>query len=596
MADDNKLASGGQAVLTGQFGDKTLASVFEDLKTNVQPKTNGWLAWSYDNTVDVQDLLAYLQVQPYVDKSRARQHSMDILVALQQQGAMRHVWDSNPTVRDTKMFMRYSSKPAEDVKDQYDVVVIGGGTAGISAMGACASFGAKAVMIEKNRVGGDCTWSGCVPSKSLIKASHTVYASREAQEFGVGEGKPRADMQKVKDYVWDKINHIAKHDLDILKEKNIPLRYGTAKFTDPHTIELRTKEGEVQKIHSKTFILALGAVAAPPPMEGLDQVPYWTYETIFDLFVLPRRMCVVGGGVIGVEMAQSFARLGAEVTIVASQLLPKEPKKVHEALAKQFEKEGIKLVSGRGHKVSKVEADGSVLDLAVKQSSGELVTIQTDLLMIATGRRPFTNEMNLAAAGVKVDPKTKLICVTDTLKTDADHIYACGDCCTLQQFTHYASQMGVWAARNMLLPGSVVPTHVVPRATFSEPEVASVGLTEDEARAKGYEIWSQSSTKNERAICEHDQLGFIDVYLDKAGLVVGACIMNNRAGELLSEILICMEHKIPFTKLSLREIVHPYPTYSWATGMLATEIDGKKFEDSTAGSLVRWYVSRPGSI
>jgi len=591
--DDNKLASGAQAVLAGQFGDKTLAQVFDDLRENCKPQTNGWLAWSYDDTVEVQVLLAYLEKQPYTG---GRAKSMAILTALQEQGAICHVWDSNPAVRDTKMFMRYSAKSSADVSDQYDVVVIGAGTAGIAATGAAAQFGAKCVMIEKNRVGGDCTWSGCVPSKSLIKASHTVHSAKEAQEFGCGVEKPRADMQKVKDYIWNKIHHIAQHDLHVLKEKNIPLRYGNASFEDPHTITLTTKEGEVQKIKSRTFILALGAVAAPPPMKGLKDVPYWTYETIFDLFVLPARMTVVGGGVIGVEMAQSFSRLGSEVTLIANQLLPKEPRKVHDALAKQFEREGIKLVAGRGDSVSKKADDGSVLEIVVKQKDGSTVTVETELLMIATGRRPFTDKMNLEKAGVKVDEKTKLITVSDTLQTTCPHIYAAGDCCTLQQFTHYASQMGVWAARNMLLPGSVVPTHVVPRATFSEPEVASVGLTEDEARAKGFDIFSQPSTLNERAICEADQLGFIDVYLDSAGLVQGACIMNNRAGELLSEILICMEQKIPFTKLSLREMVHPYPTYSWALGMHATEIDGKKFNDSTAGSLVRWYVSRPGSI
>mmetsp|Transcript_120470 Transcript_120470/g.209096 ORF Transcript_120470/g.209096 Transcript_120470/m.209096 type:complete len:153 (-) Transcript_120470:116-574(-) len=152
--------------------------------------------------------------------------------------------------------------------------------------------------------------------------------------------------------------------------------------------------------------------------------------------------------------------------------------------------------------------------------------------------------------------------------------------------------MGMWAARNLLLPGSSIPTHVVPRATFTSPEVASVGLTEDEARAQGHEIWSQPCTVNERAVCEVDLRGFIDVYLDKSGKIVGATIMNNRAGELLSEILVAMEHKIPFPDLGLTRVVHAYPTYSWATMILATDVASQKLRESTAGKAIKWYLGR----
>lgn len=379
------------------------------------------------------------------------------------------------------MFFRYAKPGTVEVADQYDVVVIGAGTAGISASAFCAQFGTKCVMLEAHRVGGDCTWSGCVPSKSLIKASHVVHSAAEANKFGLSMEKPRADMKKVKDYVWDKTHCVAEHDLHLLREKNAPLRYGKASLVDEHTLEFKTKEGEPQKIKSRSFILCLGAVAAPPPMQGLKDVPFHTYETIFELDILPPRMVVIGGGVIGCEMAQSFARLGSKVAIVASQLLPKEPKQVDQLLSEQFEAEGIKIVRGRGDSVEKVDEDGKILKVAIKTETSELVHIETDIVLVATGRRPNTQDMNLEAAGVQLDPKTKLITVAPELQTTAPHIYAAGDCCTLQQFTHYASQMGVWAARNLLLPGNSIPTHVVPRATFTEPEVASVGLTEDEA-------------------------------------------------------------------------------------------------------------------
>eukprot|EP00812_Abedinium_dasypus_P008801 NODE_2535_length_918_cov_189.710313.p1 GENE.NODE_2535_length_918_cov_189.710313~~NODE_2535_length_918_cov_189.710313.p1 ORF type:complete len:251 (+),score=60.29 NODE_2535_length_918_cov_189.710313:85-753(+) len=221
-----------------------------------------------------------------------------------------------------------------------------------------------------------------------------------------------------------------------------------------------------------------------------------------------------------------------------------------------------------------------------------MVDVECDMLLVAAGRRPNTSEMNLEAAGVKLDEKTKLITVTPQLQTTASHIYAAGDCCTLQQFTHYASQMGIWAARNLLLPGSQIPTHVVPRATFTTPEVASVGLTEAEAREKGYEVFSQPSVHNERAICEGDLRGFIDVYLDKKDHIVGACIMNNRAGELLAELLVAMENNIKFTDLGLSKVVHPYPTYSWATMILATDVASKRLHASSTGKVIKWIVGR----
>eukprot|EP00928_Gymnodinium_smaydae_P007424 TRINITY_DN12668_c0_g1_i1.p1 TRINITY_DN12668_c0_g1~~TRINITY_DN12668_c0_g1_i1.p1 ORF type:complete len:510 (-),score=81.18 TRINITY_DN12668_c0_g1_i1:500-1999(-) len=476
------LANGQMAVVTGSFGDVTLASVYQQLRSTMTVKDRTWLGVTYSSCTDASEIVDWLEKQSFCG-SRAK--AVEIGIQLQQQDAIVHVWGSKKVkFTDTTMFFRFSKEQDPELADAYDLVVIGGGTAGISATSFAGSFGANCVMIEGNRVGGDCTWSGCVPSKSLIKASHHVHGAKEAQQFGIAVSQPRADMKKVKEYVWDKINTIAEHDLHMLQENNVPLRYGKAKFLDPHTIELKSKEGEVQKIRSRSFILCLGAVPAAPPIKGLDAVTYHTYETIFDLDTLPQRMCVVGGGVIGCEMAQSFARLGVDVSLVASQLLPKEPPKVDEFLSQQFKSDGITILRGRGESVEKVDAAGSVLRLTVKLKSGEKVDVECDLLLVAAGRRPNTSEMALEAAGVSLDPKTKLITVTPQLQTTASHIYAAGDCCTMQQFTHYASQMGIWAARNLLLPGSKTLTHVVPISTFTSPVVASVRITEYEARAK----------------------------------------------------------------------------------------------------------------
>lgn len=583
------------SVVTGSLGNQTLNAVLKQLKANVLLEDRKWMGMTYKNCADASEIVDWLVSQPCCDD---RAQAVKLCQEFQAQGAIVHVWGSKRLkFTDTTMFFRFAAVSGDeaavpDVADSYDLVVIGGGTAGISATSFAGQFGANVLMIEANKVGGDCTWTGCVPSKSLIKCSHDVHAAKSAQRFGIEVVKPSADLKKVKEYVWERINTIAEHDLHLLENNKVPLRYGKAVFIDPHTIELQSREGELQKIKSRSFILCLGAVPAAPPIQGLDAVSYYTYENIFDLEVLPKRMCVVGGGVIGCEMAQAFARLGASVTLVASKLLPKEPEKVDQVLAEQFEEDGIKLLRGRGSRVEKLDQEGKVLKLAVAMQDKTEVTVECDLLLVAAGRRPFTEGMNLEAAGVALCEKSKLIKVTPKLQTTAAHIYAAGDCCTLQQFTHYASIMGVWAARNLLLPGSQTPTHVVPRATFTTPEVASVGLTEAEARAKGFEVFSQPFSHNERALCEGETRGFIDVYLDSKDQIVGACIMNNRAGELLAEILVSMEKQIPFTEIGLSSVVHPYPTYSWSTMMLATDVKGKRLQESLAGSAIRWLVGR----
>jgi len=298
-------------------------------------------------------------------------------------------------------------------------------------------------------------------------------------------------------------------------------------------------------------------------------------------------MCVIGGGVIGCEMAQAFARLGVHVTLIANRLLPKEPPTVDAVLAKQFAEDGIAIVRGHGSAVERCAAGAK---LTVAMADGSTRHVEAELLLVAAGRRPKTSTMNLEAAGVDVDTKTRLICVSKSLQTSASHIYAAGDCCTLQQFTHYAALMGGLAIRNALFPLSETPTEVIPRVTFTTPEVASVGLSEAEARERGCDIYSQPSDKNERAICESDVHGFMDVYVDKSGKIVGACLVNNRAGELLSELCVAIRNKIPFQNLGLSSVVHAYPTYSWSLSMLASDVYFDRFSKSASAKIAKFIT------
>jgi len=580
----------------------TFASLYEGLKGAVALDNRRWLGYTYKDCANATDMVDYLVLQPCCsEKPDPRGSAVEICRELQKQNAISHVWSTNPRFRDAKMYFRFSTAGADgeaavaNSNSSYDVVVIGGGSAGIAATLTARNFGARCLMLEGHKVGGDCTWSGCVPSKSLIKASHSVHAAAEASQLfgvkGVAE-PPKADLAKVMDYVQQKIDIVAKHDLETLENNQVPLRHGHAVFTGSHTIKLTAQDAgvEAETITSRVFILCLGAKPSAPPISGLDSVSHYTYETIFGMRVAPRQLCVIGGGVIGCEMAQAFARLGVQVTLVASRLLPKEPEKVDRLLAEQFTADGITLVRGRATAVTQDAGGGAVRVVSVDCADKTSAIVECDALLVAAGRRPNTESAGLAAAGVEIDPRTALITVNKTLQTTASHIYAAGDCCTPQQFTHYASLMGGWAVRNALLPGNTTPTDVVPRCTFTTPEVASVGLTEEEARERGFQVYSQDGSKNERAICESDTRGFIDVYLDGKGRVMGATVMNNRAGELLSELTVAMENRIPFADLGLHKVVHPYPSYSWSMSMLASAVYNDRFAKSTSAKIAKFIV------
>lgn len=457
----------------------------------------------------------------------------------------------------------------------FDLVIIGAGSGGLTAAGFAAQLGAKVALIEKNRIGGDCTWTGCIPSKALLKAAKVAHEVRTASRFGITANPPAVEMTSVRAYVRQAIEQVYQFESsEELRKQGIEVIQGAGRFVDARTIVV----GD-QLVRTKKFLLTTGARPQIPAIAGLNEVPYLTYQQIFENDRLPRSMIVVGGGPIGMEMTQAYQRLGTEVSIVADTLLPKDEPEVRELMQQVFEREGVRFVRGRA-KSARREGDGII----VATDSGEA---RGDLLLIASGRRPVVAGLDLEKAGVNYSEKG--IPVDDQLRTNVKHIYAAGDVAGGYQFTHFAGWQAFQAARNALLPGSGSGlTDVVPWVTFTNPEVAHVGLTEEQARTKFAENvrvcrWEMSRT--DRAICEDDRDGFVKVIAKKNGTLLGATIVNGRAGETITEFIVAIKQNMKISDLA--GAMHAYPTYSTAVQQLAAElaIEGSLY--GASGKIIR---------
>jgi pyruvate/2-oxoglutarate dehydrogenase complex dihydrolipoamide dehydrogenase (E3) component len=458
---------------------------------------------------------------------------------------------------------------------EFDLVIIGAGSGGLTAAGFAAQLGAKVALVEKNRIGGDCTWTGCIPSKALLKAAKVAHEVRTASRFGITASPPVADMSQVRAYVRQAIEQVYRFENpEELRKQGIEVIQGAGRFLDATTI----LAGE-QLVRSKTFLLTTGARPRIPSIAGLDEVPFLTYEQIFDNGRLPRAMIVVGGGPIGMEMAQAYQRLGAQVSVVAHRLLPKDEPEVREVLQRVFEREGVRIVWGRAQSARK-EGGEIVVATADEEARG-------DLLLIACGRKPSVAGLDLEKAGVTYSDEG--IPVDDRLRTNVKNIYAAGDVTGGYQFTHFAGWQAFQAVRNALLPGNNSGlTDLVPWVTFTDPEVAHVGLTEEQARDKFGENlrvcrWDLSRT--DRAICEDDRDGFTKVIARKNGILVGATVVNRRAGETITELIIAIKQNMKISDLA--ETIHAYPTYSTAVQQLAAKLAIEESLSGASGKIIR---------
>lgn len=461
-------------------------------------------------------------------------------------------------------------------QEHYDLIIIGAGSGGLTAAGFGAQLGAKVALVEKHRVGGDCTWTGCVPSKALLKAAKVAHTARIAAQYGILTVPPRTDLAQVREYVRATIQQIYHHETPAaLQQQGIDTILAPARFLDAHTIQA----GE-RTLTAKRFLLCTGAQPALPPIQGLGDVPFLTYEQIFDNDQLPATMIVLGAGPIGMELAQAYQRFGAQVTVVAERLLPKEEREVQDVMRNVFAREGMRFVEGKAVSARK---DGA--EIVVKTEQGG--EARGALLLVAAGRKPTVNGLDLEKAGVTYSDNG--IPVDNQLRTNVKNIYAAGDCLGGHQFTHFAAWQAFQAARNALLPGSSSGfTEVVPWVTFTDPEVAHVGLTEAQARAKfGDSIQSHrwEMNKTDRAVCEGAPDGFIKVISKKNGTILGATIVAARAGEAITEFIVAMKNNLKV--IDLANSMHAYPTYATAAQQLAASVAIENVLASTLGKVLR---------
>lgn len=438
--------------------------------------------------------------------------------------------------------------------DSYDLVVIGAGSTGLSAASTAAQLGARVALVERDRVGGDCTWTGCVPSKALLAAAKVARQMRRADAFGLPPADLPVDLALVMAQVRGAIQRVYQFETPAaLAEEGIAVFSGAARFLDPRRLAV-----DERTLTARRFLICTGARPFIPPIPGLAEIPHLTYETIFDLQELPRRLLVLGGGPIGVELAQAFQRLGSTVTLFeqADRILPVVDSDASAALAEQLTAEGMRLLTGGV--VERIAArDGAIAATVAGQVH------VGDVLLVAVGRRPYVAELDLARAGVAYSAKG--ISVDHRLRTSQHHIYAAGDVTGSFQFTHYAGWQGFVAARNALLPGATHGTRpTVPWVVFTDPEVAQVGLAEHEARAQDQHVrvhrWPIE--RIDRAQTAGESRGFLKLIARSNGTLIGATVVAGMAGELINELALAIERRL--TLGDLAATIHPYPTYGFA--------------------------------
>ncbi|MFH1754026.1 MAG: FAD-dependent oxidoreductase [Candidatus Omnitrophota bacterium] len=438
----------------------------------------------------------------------------------------------------------------------HDLVVLGGGAAGLVAATGGAALGARTALIEKKRLGGDCTWYGCIPSKALLRSAQALYVSKRLKEFGIdAPGSNSYDPSNVMSHVREAAEEISTHHPpEVFEKRGIRVLFGEPKFIDRETIELN---GE--KIRSKRFIICTGSHPMVPPIEGLRDIEYLTNESIFNIDKLPKSLAVLGGGPIGVEMAQAFSRLGVDVYIIEmlDRLLFREDIETAGALQDRLKAEGVKIYTGR--KAVKFEKKEHGAEIALEDKESERSTVRAEKVLVAIGRAPNIEGLELDKAGVKY--KRQGIEVDSRLKTSAKNIYACGDIAGPYQFSHMAEYQAIIAVGNALFPFKrKVDYNTVPWCTFTAPELARVGLTEEEARKefKDVKVYRSNYSANDRAVTDLETDGFAKVICGKSGRILGAHIVGANAGEIIHEYVLAKSAGLKIGALS--SAIHIYPT------------------------------------
>jgi pyruvate/2-oxoglutarate dehydrogenase complex dihydrolipoamide dehydrogenase (E3) component len=442
----------------------------------------------------------------------------------------------------------------------HDLIVIGGGAAGLTAAGMGASLGARTLMIERHRLGGDCTWTGCVPSKTLLHVAKTVHAARAAARFGITPDAGELDFSAVRKHIHS-VREEVYYDADrpeIFHAMGVETAFGQAAFLDERTVRV-SSDGDSRDYSAGRILIAAGAGPLVPSIDGLSDVSYLTSETIFEIDRLPRQLVIVGGGPIGTEMAQAFRRLGAQVTVLdeAERILANDNDELAAMLQTQLEQEGVQYTLRANVTTARREEAGIVLTAEV---GGETKTIRGDALLLAVGRRPNLQGLNLEGAGIAYTDRG--ITVDDRCRTNQKHIFAAGDITGRYQFTHMSEHMAKVAVSNALLRLPLkMDTGNVPWVTYTDPELAHVGARESDLQKDdiSHTVYHFPYSRIDRAVTEDETTGMIKVFAKRwNGKILGASILGAGAGEIICEFSLAMRNGISLRQIA--DTIHPYPT------------------------------------
>ncbi len=468
-----------------------------------------------------------------------------------------------------------------------DICVIGAGSGGLSVAAGAVQMGASVVLIEKDKMGGDCLNTGCVPSKAMLAAGHVAQTMRDAKSFGIEAVEPHVDWSKVREHIHHVIAAIAPHDsVERFESLGVKVIQAAAEFVDENTV----KAGDTM-IKARYVVVATGSSAFVPPIDGVNDVPYLTNENIFNHTSPIEHLIVIGGGPIGVEMAQAHRRLGAKVTVIeVMKLLAKDDPDLTSIVIERLSQEGIHFHEGVNNLRLEQHDDGihAFFD-ETSDGTTKVCHIQGSHLLIATGRKANVNGLNLEAAGIAYSPRG--IEVDARLRSSNKRVFAIGDVAGPYQFTHMAAYQAGIIIRNILfkLPAKV-DYSAVPWVTYTDPELAHVGITEAAAKAQGKEvrILKWRFAENDRAQAEQRTEGLIKVVVTPKGRVLGASIVGLHAGELIQPWILAISQRMKIGAVA--SIIAPYPTLAEVNKRIAGSFYTEKLFSERTKKVVRFLM------
>jgi mercury(II) reductase len=470
---------------------------------------------------------------------------------------------------------------------RYNLVVIGAGTAGLVTAAGAAGLGSKVALVERHLLGGDCLNVGCVPSKSIIRSSRAVADVRDAYQHGIQNSNDIGiDFSAVMERMRRLRAKISYHDsARRFQDLGVDVFLGEGRFSGPDTVEVNGK-----RLRFKKAVIATGSRPAVPSVDGLVESGFLTNETVFSLTELPRRLAVIGGGPIGCELAQAFRRLGSEVVLFhnASHILNREDDDAAEIVQQAFIRDGIRLILGC--KTNRVERNNGDRIIHI-ECQGKEETIRIDEILVGTGRAPNVEGLNLEKAGVKYDKREGVI-VNDQLQTTNPNIYSAGDISLKYKFTHTADAAARIVIQNALFLGrKKVSALTIPWCTYTDPEIAHVGMYEKDAKEKGIEVetFIRSLKEVDRAIADGEEEGFVKIHVRKrTDKILGATIVARHAGEMISEITLAMVGHLGLKTLA--NVIHPYPTQAEAIKHVADAYNRTRLTPFIKKLFARWLA------